>query len=51
MIPDCDNGYMFGCSLAMVISYAKFKSITFAIGHGLLSWLYVLYDAIMKGLS
>lgn len=37
---------MAGCSLAMVISYTAWKSISWAILHGLLNWLYVIYYAI-----
>ena len=37
------DGIGFGCALAMVISYAKWKSIGWAILHGLMSWGYVIY--------
>ena len=40
--------YLFGSSLAMVISYSQNHSIPWGIGHGLLSWVYVLYFAIFK---
>jgi len=40
--------YIFGSSLAMVISYFNNHSILWAIGHGILSWAYVLYFAIFK---
>jgi hypothetical protein len=40
--------YLFGSSLAMVISYSHNVSIPWGIGHGLLSWGYVLYFAIFK---
>jgi hypothetical protein len=40
--------YLFGSSLAMVISYSHNNSIPWGIGHGLLSWVYVLYFAIFK---
>jgi hypothetical protein len=40
------NGLSFGCALAMVISYCKWNSILWAIFHGLLSWIYVVYYAI-----
>lgn len=33
----------FGCALAMIISYTEWKSIGWAIFHGLLSWIYVVY--------
>ena len=37
------NGISFGTCLAMVISYTAWKSIGWAIIHGLLSWVYVIY--------
>ena len=37
------SGISFGTCLAMVISYTSWKSIGWAIIHGLLSWLYVIY--------
>jgi len=40
--------YLFGSSLAMVISYAQNHSILWGIGHGILSWAYVLYFGIFK---
>jgi len=40
------TGLSFGSALAMVISYSANKSILWAIVHGLLSWLYVIYAAI-----
>lgn len=36
----------FGSSLAMIISYAANHSILWAIMHGILSWLFVIYAAI-----
>jgi hypothetical protein len=39
-------GVSFGSALAMVISYAANKSILWAIVHGFLSWLYVIYYVI-----
>lgn len=42
---------MFGTCLAMIISYVKWKSIGWAIFHGLLSWLYVAYYIIQYGMS
>ena len=38
-----NNGITFGSALAMVISYTAWKSIGWAIVHGLLSWAYVIY--------
>ena len=39
-------GISFGSCLAMVISYTAWKSILWAIIHGLLSWVYVIYYLI-----
>ncbi|MDL2254161.1 hypothetical protein LJC49_08885 [Ruminococcaceae bacterium OttesenSCG-928-I18] len=36
-------GVSFGTALAMVISYTNWGSIFWAILHGLLSWIYVIY--------
>ena len=37
------SGITFGTCLAMVISYANWHSVGWAILHGLLSWAYVIY--------
>lgn len=37
------TGISFGSALAMVISYTNWHSIGWAIFHGLLSWIYVIY--------
>ncbi len=39
------NGLGFGCALAICISYTAWHSIKWAILHGLLSWIYVIYYA------
>lgn len=39
-------GIGFGTALAIAISYTKNQSIGWAILHGLLSWLYVIYAAL-----
>ena len=36
-------GISFGSALAMVISYTTWHSVGWAIVHGLMSWLYVIY--------
>jgi hypothetical protein len=36
-------GISFGSCLAMIISYTAWNSIPWAIIHGMLSWLYVIY--------
>lgn len=40
------SGITFGSALAIVISYTAWKSIGWAIFHGLLSWVYVIYFMI-----
>lgn len=40
------SGITFGCALAMVISYTTWKSVWWAILHGILSWAYVIYFLI-----
>lgn len=37
------TGITFGSALAMVISYTSWHSVVWAIVHGLLSWVYVIY--------
>jgi hypothetical protein len=37
----------FGSALAIVLSYAKNSSIFWAIIHGILSWIYVVYRIII----
>jgi hypothetical protein len=39
-------GVSFGSALAMVISWTANKSLLWAIVHGLMSWLYVVYYAL-----
>lgn len=40
------SGITFGSALAIVISYVNWHSIGWAIFHGLLSWVYVIYYII-----
>ncbi|SCP95279.1 hypothetical protein [Anaerobium acetethylicum] len=40
------TGITFGSCLAMVISYTNWHSVLWAIIHGLLSWVYVIYYII-----
>ena len=42
-------GIGFGCALAMSISFNVNHSILWAVLHGVLSWLYVIYFAIWGG--
>lgn len=37
------TGITFGSALAMVISYTNWHSVGWAVIHGLMSWLYVVY--------
>ena len=39
------SGVSLGSCLAMIISYTAWKSIPWAIIHGIFSWLYVIYYA------
>lgn len=41
-------GASFGTALAMVISWSQHESILWAIVHGILSWVYVAYYAIVR---
>lgn len=41
------SGYGFGTALAIAASYTAWKSIPWAILHGIFSWGYVLYYAIV----
>ena len=43
------KGVSFGAVLAMVISYVKWQSIGWAVLHGLLNWVYVIYYVIKYG--
>jgi len=40
------NGITFGSALAIAISFSMNKSVFWAIVHGLLSWLYVIFYII-----
>ncbi len=42
-------GISFGSALAIVISYTNWHSVLWAIFHGLLSWVYVIYFMIVHG--
>ncbi len=41
-------GVGFGSALAIAISYTNNHSILWAIIHGILGWLYVIYFALFK---
>ncbi len=40
------SGITFGSALAMIISYVNWHSIGWAIIHGIMSWVYVIYYII-----
>ena len=42
------HGIGFGTALAIAISWSTNKSILWAIFHGALSWIYVIYYALAK---
>ena len=39
-------GISFGSALAMVVSYTAWQSVGWAIVHGLMGWVYVIYYVI-----
>ena len=41
-------GVSFGSALAIAISWSEHHSILWAVVHGFLSWLYVVYYAITR---
>ena len=41
-------GASFGSALAIAISYTTNHSVLWAIVHGILSWLYVVYFALFR---
>ncbi len=43
------SGISMGSALAMILSWERSHSILWAIFHGILSWLYVLYYAFTRG--
>ena len=43
------TGIGFGAVLAMIISYAKWHSIGWALVHGVFNWFYVIYFIIKYG--
>ncbi len=43
------HGLSMGSALAMILSFGKNASILWAIVHGLLSWIYVIYYALETG--
>lgn len=49
MVQQVTKGMSFGAALAMVISYVNWHSIGWAIFHGLLNWVYVIYFILRYG--
>lgn len=45
------HGLSMGSALAMILSFSKNASILWAIIHGLLSWIYVIFYALETGRS
>jgi hypothetical protein len=44
-----ENGVGLGAVIAVVVSWHRNRSILWAILHGILSWIYVIYFAITRG--
>lgn len=42
----CSHFWVFGSALAMILSYERSSSILWAILHGIMSWIYVLYRSM-----
>lgn len=42
------EGIGFGCALAITISWSQWHSVLWAILHGLLSWIYVIYYVLYR---
>jgi len=42
------SGISMGSALAMILSWERSQSILWAIFHGILSWLYVIYYALTR---
>lgn len=42
------SGISMGSALAMILSWDRSHSILWAIFHGILSWIYVIYYAITR---
>ena len=41
------TGASMGSALAMILSYSANKSVLWAIFHGILSWIYVIYFVVV----
>ncbi len=42
------SGVTFGSAMAIAISWSVNKSILWAVAHGLFSWFYVIYYAVIR---
>lgn len=42
------HGVTFGSALAIAISWSQHESVIWAIIHGFLGWLYVIYYALIR---
>ncbi len=40
--------YIIGLVMAMILSWSRNASILLCIGHGLASWIYVIYFAVTR---
>ena len=40
------TGIGFGCCLAMIISWSLYQSVIYALLHGILGWIFVLWYLI-----
>ena len=43
-----NSGIGIGSALAIVISYTAYKSVLWAVIHGILGWLYVIYFLLTR---
>lgn len=44
-------GVVLGTAIAVTISWSRNRSVLFAIVHGLLSWIYIVYYLIVRDTS
>jgi hypothetical protein len=42
------DAWIFGSALAIVLSWSRNASILYCIGHGIASWIYVIYFALTR---
>lgn len=40
------KAFLYGCILALVVSYVNWHSVLWAIAHSVFSWFYILYFVI-----